>query len=201
MPPDPSDTAPVSADAFAAIYTAHRSAIVRYLRRRLGDDAAEDAAAEVFARAFRRFPDFRDEHGTPLPWLYGIAAHVISERSRAERRRLRLMARVAREAHPGGASGDHPGASDRAGASTFEGLDPTLLTLLGKLKPADRETLLLLAWGELSYAEVATAQEIPIGTVRSRMARVRAILGDHAPTPSPLTPTSSATTTTGDAHV
>lgn len=36
-------------------YRTHRAAIVRYLRRRLGDDVADDAASEVFSRALRRW--------------------------------------------------------------------------------------------------------------------------------------------------
>jgi DNA-directed RNA polymerase specialized sigma24 family protein len=41
----------------------------------------------------------------------------------------------------------------------------------------EREVLALLAWAELSYAETAVALGIPIGTVRSRVARARSRLG------------------------
>lgn len=53
----------------------------------------------------------------------------------------------------------------------------------------EREVLALLAWGELSYAEIAAALGVPIGTVRSRVARARSRLGDAladlAPMPTP----------------
>jgi len=46
--------------------------------------------------------------------------------------------------------------------------------------------LLMIAWADLSYTEVATALGIPVGTVRSRLhrarARIRAALGGHDPT-------------------
>jgi RNA polymerase sigma-70 factor (ECF subfamily) len=60
-----------------------------------------------------------------------------------------------------------------------------LASALARLKPADRDVLLLVAWADLSYQEVADALEIPIGTVRSRLNRARRIvreeLGDFNP--------------------
>jgi RNA polymerase sigma-70 factor (ECF subfamily) len=47
---------------------------------------------------------------------------------------------------------------------------------LKRLPVADRDTLLLVVWGELSYEETARALGIPIGTVRSRVARARSRL-------------------------
>jgi RNA polymerase sigma factor (sigma-70 family) len=153
-----------SLDDFAAIYSRYLPSIVRYLRRRLGADAAEDAAADVFVRALRHGSlQHGDSH--PLPWLYGIAANVILECRRSERRRLRALERLAAEPRA------IPFSPDLAGQ-----LDPLLMRGLRTLSRQDRETLLLIAWGELSYAETASALRIPIGTVRSRVARARAHL-------------------------
>jgi RNA polymerase sigma-70 factor, ECF subfamily len=44
---------------------------------------------------------------------------------------------------------------------------------LATLAKGDREVLLLIAWADLSYAEVAAALGIPVGTVRSRLNRAR----------------------------
>ena len=44
------------------------------------------------------------------------------------------------------------------------------------LPDRDREVVLLYAWQELSYAEIAEALDIPVGTVRSRLNRVRTVL-------------------------
>lgn len=149
-------------DLFAAVYEQHLAAILGYLRRRLGDNAAEDAAAEVFLRALRA-PGPTDETGaTTLPWLYGIAANVIAERRRADKRRLRAMQRLAADQPV-----VVPDPSERVG------LDPSLMRAVRKLKPADRETLLLIAWADLSYEQAAEALQIPVGTVRSRLVRVR----------------------------
>jgi len=155
-----------SKDAFAAVYEQHLAAISGYLRRRLGDDAAEDAAAEVFFRAFRAPGPTDEARATTLPWLYGIAANVIAERRRADRRRLRAMERLAADRPPSG-----PDLSEGVG------LDPELMRAVRKLRPADRETLLLIAWADLSYEQTAEALQIPVGTVRSRLVRVRRQLG------------------------
>ena len=145
-----------------AIYERHGAAILRYVRRRLGDGPAEDAAAEVFARALTARFDGANE----LPWLYGIAAHVIADLHRAERRRLKALERAAAEPRRPGEPADP--------------LDAELARALRKLSRGDREALLLVVWGELSYEETAVALGVPIGTVRSRIARARRNLSADA---------------------
>ena len=51
----------------------------------------------------------------------------------------------------------------------------------------EREVLALLAWSDLSYGEIAEALGLPIGTVRSRLARARTRLGDAFPDPTAAT--------------
>ena len=50
---------------------------------------------------------------------------------------------------------------------------PALAAALAALSRADREALLLFAWADLSYEEIAAAVGIPVGTVRSRINRAR----------------------------
>ena len=54
--------------------------------------------------------------------------------------------------------------------------DNHLTDALAQLDPGQRDALLLHALGELSYAEIAAAMDIPIGTVRSRISRACAAL-------------------------
>lgn len=76
---------------FAGLYERHGSAVRRYVARRVGSDAGEDLAAEVFVRAFRARERYRAERDTALPWLLGVANHVIADHRRAERRRSRRL--------------------------------------------------------------------------------------------------------------
>jgi RNA polymerase sigma-70 factor (ECF subfamily) len=48
-----------------------------------------------------------------------------------------------------------------------------LAAALAKLPPQHRDTLLLVAWGELTYEQAALALGVPPGTVRSRVSRAR----------------------------
>lgn len=150
--------------AFAVIYERHSPAILRYMRRRLGSDVAEDATVDVFERAFAQRGRYQARYETALPWLYWIAGQVISDRGRAERRRLKALDRLV-------ASGAF--AATSVSAADDDGLAAELVTALLGLSKADRETLLLVVWGELSYEETALVVDVPVGTVRSRIARAR----------------------------
>jgi RNA polymerase sigma-70 factor (ECF subfamily) len=56
-----------------------------------------------------------------------------------------------------------------------------LAAALAQLSPRDRDTLLLIAWGGLSQEETAAALNVPIGTVRSRLHRIRRLLRESVP--------------------
>lgn len=143
---------------FSLFYERHLATVAIFLARRVGNELAEDLTAEVFARAFRGRATFRPDHGTGLPWLFGIANHLVADHRRAERRRLTLLQRLqTAEAH------FDPDPVSRA----------ELVRQLRQLPAPERDTLLLVVWGELSYAEAASALGVPVGTVRSRIARAR----------------------------
>jgi RNA polymerase sigma factor (sigma-70 family) len=145
---------------FAEVYERHGAFVRRYVVRRVGADAAEDLAAEVFVRAFRARGRSRTDSGSALPWLLGIASHVIADHRRAERRRLAALERLARSA---------PECVEHEAA----GLAPELVHELRRLPAADRDALLLVVWGELSYEEAANALDVPVGTIASRISRAR----------------------------
>ena len=149
---------------FSALYERHLQAVTNYVARRTGSELSEDLTAEVFVRAFRKRAVFRDDHGSALPWLLGIANHLIADHRRAERRRLEMLRRLAMT---GLVSSE----------ITVGALAPELVRELLRLPAADRDTLLLVVWGELSYAEAAVALGVPVGTIRSRIARARQRLG------------------------
>ena len=147
-------------DAFAELYRRHRASVARYVTRRLGADSFEDAAAEVFIRAFRGRAMYVAERDSALPWLLGIANHVIGDHRRSEARRLAALARATIDER------SVPAAEVRAVA-------PDVVDELRRLPKHERDTLLLVVWGELSYEETASGLGVPVGTVRSRIARAR----------------------------
>lgn len=155
-------------ERFAMIFDRHADEIHRYAARRLGQQPAADVVSEVFLAAFRNRGRYELSRADARPWLYGIATKVISQHLRAEGRRAHLLAAVA-AASPAEGTADDIG--DRIAA---QGLHQVLAGVLAGLSPADRELVLLVAWAELPYEQVAQALQIPIGTVRSRLHRVRA---------------------------
>jgi RNA polymerase sigma factor (sigma-70 family) len=164
---------------FAEVYERHVAAVHGYLRRRVGDGPAEDLTAEVFVRAFRGRSGYGMQYATALPWLLGIATNAIGDHRRAERRRLATIERVV--------SGGQASASDPPPAE----LAPEVARALSRLRAVDRDALLLVVWGELSYEETARALAVPIGTIRSRVARARRRLAGEL-TEEPITHAMSA---------
>ena len=133
----------------------------------------------VFLEAWRRRDDVELIDGNALPWLYGIARRTMQHRWRTARRHRRALDRLP----PTAATPDH--ADEVAGRLDDERQIDRVHAALEKLRPADRDVLVLCVWQGLSYAEAALALGIPIGTVRSRLARARS---DSEPQPTPRRP-------------
>ena len=160
--------------SFERLFERHFAVIYRYLRRRVGAQTAEDLVAETFVRAFaarstydRSWPDAR-------PWLFGIATNVLRGRLQQDHRQPIALAEP---------EADEIAASEgRLDATTAMAERADALLAL----PAEqREVLLLVAVGELTYEETARALGIAVGTVRSRLSRARAQLLAAVPVEEP----------------
>ncbi|MEX8033901.1 RNA polymerase sigma factor [Microbacterium sp. 20-116] len=166
---------------FADLYDRHQRVVHRYVGRRLGVAFAEDVTSETFLVAFARRASFTGGLDA-RPWLLGIATVLMQKHSRLEARAWRgmLAADIAR-VHVD----DIETAEERMDA---DGLAPHLGTALADLSRGDRDVLLLHTFGDLDYAGIAEALDIPLGTVRSRLSRarrkVRAAITPHI-TPAP----------------
>lgn len=161
-------------DAFAPIFERHFDALYGYARRRVGRDLAEEIATETFVRAFDRRHTFDAEREDARPWLLGIAANLLRRHWRTERRRLEAYARM------GVAAGSSSDAATRV----------EVVSALDSLSRDESETLFLFAVADLSYEEIADALRIPVGTVRSRLARARGRIRTRLRNGSAATPSS-----------
>ena len=136
---------------------------------RIGRHAAEDVLSETFLVAFRRRADFDRDVESAVPWLLGIASRLIRRHRAVEAKHWRsFAAAVSGEEHS-----SEGGVDDAMTRIDAEREVAGLRARIAALAPRDRETLLLYAWQGLSYDEVATALGVPVGTVRSRLNRVR----------------------------
>jgi RNA polymerase sigma-70 factor, ECF subfamily len=157
-------------EAFANVFDRHFAFVHRFVARRAGRDRADDVASQTFTVAFAHRGRYRDDLGTARPWLLGIATNLLRAEYRGDTRRESIFERLGGE--PVVASFSSP----LADASADLNDDNRLTNALSKLDPGQRDALLMHALGELSYAEIASALDIPIGTVRSRISRACAAL-------------------------
>jgi len=164
--------------AFGDLFTRHGRAIYNYCFRRTADwSAAEDLVSVVFLETWRRRRQVRLEGGSLLPWLYGVATNVLRNHRRALRRHEAALARL-----------PEPVAPEEDAELVAARLDDQrrmreVLDRIGHLSRRDRELLALCVWEGLGYAEAAVALGIPVGTVRSRLSRIRARLKEPPPLP------------------
>lgn len=151
---------------FAPIFDHHYDAVHAYLQRRVGPDVADELAAQTFLVAFERRARFDRSRPDARPWLFGIATNLLLHHRRQMVRKLRAYAKTGVDP----VLDAFEGVEDRLDAG---GLGRELAAALAELPAAELEVLLLYAWADLSYPEIAMALEIPLGTVRSRLWRAR----------------------------
>jgi RNA polymerase sigma-70 factor (ECF subfamily) len=150
---------------FERLYEQHAPAVKAYALRRADPSVADDVVAEVFTVCWRRLQDVPSD---PLPWLLGVARRVLSTQRRSASRGERLRERLA-SAEPGG-----PPADDPPEPSDKRHPDPASLAAeLQRLKAADQELLLLIAWEGLSPSQAAQALGISPAAARVRLHRLR----------------------------
>jgi RNA polymerase sigma factor (sigma-70 family) len=160
-------------EAFGLLYERHARAIYNYLFRRCADwSLAEDLTSVVFLEGFRRRAEVEIEEGKVLPWLYGVASNVVRNQRRSMRRHAEALKRVRPPEPVLGIAGE---AAERLDAQRRM---RSILAALDELPESDKEVLALCVWSELSYEDAAAALGVPVGTVRSRLARARARLGE-----------------------
>ncbi|MDL4771944.1 MULTISPECIES: RNA polymerase sigma factor [Thermomonosporaceae] len=164
---------------FSALFDRHGRRIYDYAARRLGGHAAEDIVAETFFIAFRGRSSYDRTRSMARPWLYGIATNLIARHRRAEERYYRTFQRTGLDPLP------EPMADVVVTRVAAQVEERRLAGALRKLSRGDRDVLLLVAWGDLTYEEVAAALDLKVGTVRSRLHRARrkarAALGETDP--------------------
>ena len=128
--------------------------LLRYLSRRLrARDDAEDVLQATFVEA-ARFYERMSAADSPRAWLYAVARNLLA----ARQRRAALIQWSSLATEP----------ADRNEDNTDDRLDAMRAAISG-LPEALRETLELRVGQDLSYQEIATVLDVPVGTVRSRL--------------------------------
>lgn len=154
-------------EAFIALYRRRKHDVFRFayaLARSVS--VAQDVTQDVFLNVLEHAARYDGEKGTVRAWLYGCARHIAVDRLRADGR---LTRGTAREENVACRREDEVFRDQRV---------RRLHAAIMQLPLEYRETLVLCELTELSYAETATVLACPIGTVRSRLHRARALLAE-----------------------
>ena len=169
-------------EACAELVRTHYQAVYRFLVHLTRDvHQAEDLTQETFAAAWERIATFQGRAALAT-WLHRIAYTKCIDAQRAERRDADLRARLASPQVSPADPLDVLVADDEA---------RRLYRALHRLDAPERTPLVLHYLQGLSYREMASVLDEPIGTVKWRTAealnRLRARLGDEVPDHAPRT--------------
>lgn len=157
--------------AFGELFDRHNKSVYNYCFRATASwSMAEDLLSETFLHAWRRHLELEPEGDSALPLLLGVATGCLNNALRANRRRLRWL-NSAPEPRP---EPDH--SDDVVARVADETRMARVLSRISQLPERDRTMLQLHVMGQLSYVEVAEAMDIPVGTVRSALSRMRSKL-------------------------
>lgn len=150
--------------ALAGAIRASQAEVWRLALHLVGADEADDATQDTYVRAWRSLPRFRGD-SSGRTWLLAIARRACVDAVRRKVRERRLTGRLRAEA---------------AGRAGTAGIDPTLVhgldELVEVLDSERREAFVLTQVVGCSYSEAAAVCGVPVGTIRSRVARARADL-------------------------
>lgn len=147
---------------FRRAFDEHFDAITRYCFRRLPANQANDAAANVFAVAWKKIDQLPDDDHTLL-WLYGVARNEVSTFRRSLRRAATLREKLARQPNY-----PEPGPETVVVRNAEQS---QILEALRSLNHSDQEILRLRAYEGLSLNEISIALDCSPEAAKKRSAR------------------------------
>jgi RNA polymerase sigma-70 factor (ECF subfamily) len=148
--------------AFAELYERREPALYRYALHASGSaTVAEEVASEVFVQLMSAGSRYDEQRGTLESYLYGVARNLV----RVVRRQGRVEEVV-----------DRPFEHDILGGLIDSEMTAALYRALESMPERYRDVVIFCDLEERSYEDVARLIGRPIGTVRSRLHRARALL-------------------------
>jgi RNA polymerase sigma-70 factor (ECF subfamily) len=158
------------ADAFSELFARYQRLIYRYAVHMCGPGGADDVVQETFLAVLRRSGQYDAARGPVVNYLFGIARHVVLRRLAS---RYVGGALDERDEDLGAIEQDQPTVLDSlTRVETIE----TVRAAIASLPPVYREAVVLCELQEMSYEAAAGIVQCPVGTIRSRLHRARALL-------------------------
>ena len=167
--------------AFGALFERHATRIYNYCFRRTADWAlAEDLTSATFLLAWKSHRRGPLQVESALPLLYGIATNVVRNQRRSLKRSREAFARL-----PAQRVEEPDFAEETTIRLDDQATTRRLLALFSRLPRREQDVVALCDWSGLSYDDAAAALGVPLGTVRSRLARGRRRLRELAAASGP----------------
>ena len=158
------------ASAFSGLFARYQGPIFRYAAHMCGRDAADDIVQETFLTVLRGTGQYDPSRGAVGGYLFGIARHFVIKRMTS-----RQMVSFDEEWDEVAISAER-GPSTVLDALTREETIAAVRLAIRSLPPAYREAIVLCELQDMSYEAAAGIAECPVGTIRSRLHRAKALL-------------------------
>jgi len=158
-------------DAFAEIVDRYKDSLVNYLTHLVRSrDRAEEVAQDAFVRLYRNAAKYRERERLG-PYLFRIATNLVVTEVRREKRWILLLPRLQLSTRRSEPSPDTNLLTDEIQRQVSAALD--------RLPIKYRAPLVLFEMEEWSYEGIASALDLRVGTVKSRISRARQLLRRH----------------------
>jgi RNA polymerase sigma-70 factor (ECF subfamily) len=162
-----------SADALSVLYDKYQGAIYRYALRMSGSEAmAEDVTQDVFMALMRDAAQYNPARGSLLAYLYGMARYRVLRRLERDRQFVSILD----ERQESSADEQLVSQDDPFERLTRDEVIKIVRQAILALPAHYREVIILCNLQEMSYEQAAEVIGCPVGTVRSRLHRARAML-------------------------
>ena len=157
-------------DAFSELFSRHQRAVFRYAVYMCGPDAADDVVQDTFMNVLLKPGRYDASKGAVISYLLGAARHLMLRR--LSRSRSSSMEEFTEDLNVEGSVERETPLEDFVRQETIE----VVRAAVQSLPPAHREVIVLCELEEMDYVEAASVMQCPLGTVRSRLNRARALL-------------------------
>lgn len=156
-----SSNTPVDIDRFKDLFDQYKNLVFKVAFLILGDKhEAEDVLQEVFIQVYRFLHTYNPQKGAFTTWLYRITVNQSIKRKRKRRVMVVPLDGLTSTFSP----------QSQSGIDDFADSDE-IRQAIKRLCDQQRTVLILRYFSELSYEEISRILEVPIGTVKSRLAR------------------------------
>jgi RNA polymerase sigma-70 factor (ECF subfamily) len=164
-------------EAFLALYRRRQGGIYRFALHMSGHpDVAEEVTQEVFLALIRDGSRYDAARGSVSAFLYGIARNHLLRRLERDRHSVPLAENLSQDRERGMADGFFLSTVDPLADLTRAEVIERVRQAVLALPAAYREVVVLCDLQELDYGQAARVLDCPVGTVRSRLHRARALL-------------------------